>query len=115
MSLHEIVDKIKSQMRKGTLEYCVLAVLHEKESYPSEIIAKLKEENLIVIEGTLYPLLNRLKKSDFVSYRWQESSEGPPRKYFKITEQGELALKEIHNAWQQYHNAVNKITKNTLQ
>ncbi len=102
-------------MRKGTLEYCVLAVLHEQESYPSEIIAKLKEQNLIVIEGTLYPLLNRLKKSGYLSYRWQESSEGPPRKYFKITPTGEQVLKEIHKAWQEYYQAVNTITQNTLK
>ncbi len=101
-------------MRKGTLEYCVLAVLHEQESYPSEIIAKLKEQDLIVIEGTLYPILNRLKKSDFVTYRWQESTEGPPRKYFKITKTGTQALKEIHQAWQKYYTAVNTITQNTL-
>ncbi len=115
MSITETVEKIKSQMRKGTLEYCVLAVLHDQESYPSEIIARLKEENLIVIEGTLYPLLNRLKKSDFLTYRWQESTEGPPRKYFKITPLGEKALLEIHNAWQDYYSAVNTITKNTLK
>lgn len=106
------IEKIKSQMRKGTLEYCVLAVISEKESYPSEIINQLKEKNLIVIEGTLYPLLTRLKNSDYLSYRWEESTGGPPRKYFSITEKGKQVLSELHTAWEEYSRSVNSITKN---
>ncbi len=97
-------------MRKGTLEYCVLSVVDEEESYPTEIIQKLKTHNLIVIEGTLYPLLTRLKNAGFLKYRWQESSEGPPRKYFSLTAEGKKVLEELRNSWQEYSQAVNTIT-----
>ncbi len=99
-------------MRKGTLEFCVLAVIDEKESYPSEIIDALKSKNLIVIEGTLYPLLTRLKKANYVSYRWEESTGGPPRKYFTTTKEGKKVLQELNTAWQEYSKSVNTITKN---
>ena len=79
------VDNVKSQMRKGMLEYCIMLLLHKEPSYASDIIQKLKEAQLIVVEGTLYPLLTRLKNDDLLSYEWVESTQGPPRKYYKLT------------------------------
>ena len=89
------VDNVKSQMRKGMLEYCIMLLLHKEPSYASDIIQKLKEAQLIVVEGTLYPLLTRLKNDDLLSYEWVESTQGPPRKYYKLTEQGEVFLGEL--------------------
>ena len=86
------VDNVKSQMRKGMLEYCIMLLLHKEPAYASDIIQKLKEAQLIVVEGTLYPLLTRLKNDDLLSYEWVESTQGPPRKYYKLTEQGETFL-----------------------
>lgn len=77
------VDNVKSQMRKGMLEYCIMLLLHKEPAYASDIIQKLKEAKLIVVEGTLYPLLTRLKNDDLLSYEWVESTQGPPRKYYK--------------------------------
>ena len=85
-------DNAKSQMRKGMLEYCVLLLLSRQASYATDIIAQLKEAELIVVEGTLYPLLSRLKKDGLLSYQWQESTQGPPRKYYELTEDGRTAL-----------------------
>ncbi len=82
------VDNVKSQMRKGMLEYCIMLLLHKEPAYASDIIQKLKEAQLIVVEGTLYPLLTRLKNDDLLSYEWVESTQGPPRKYYKLTEKG---------------------------
>ena len=76
------VDNVKSQMRKGMLEYCIMLLLHKEPAYASDIIQKLKEAQLIVVEGTLYPLLTRLKNDDLLSYEWVESTQGPPRKYY---------------------------------
>ena len=89
------VDNVKSQMRKGMLEYCIMLLLHKEPAYASDIIQKLKEAQLIVVEGTLYPLLTRLKNDDLLSYEWVESTQGPPRKYYKLTEQGELSQKDF--------------------
>ncbi len=94
-------DNAKSQMRKGMLEYCVLLLLSRQASYATDIIAQLKEAELIVVEGTLYPLLSRLKKDGLLSYQWQESTQGPPRKYYELTEDGRTALQELNNAWAQ--------------
>lgn len=90
---------IKSQMRKGILEYCVLLLLSKQKAYPSDIIKSLSEASLIVVEGTLYTLLNRLRKEGKLSYEWQESTMGPPRKYYYITPLGEETLIEMSNAW----------------
>ncbi len=89
----------KSQMRKGMLEFCVLLILSRKAAYSSDIIAQLKNARLIVVEGTLYPLLSRLKKDGLLSYQWQESTQGPPRKYYVLTPEGQLALKDMHAEW----------------
>ena len=96
------VDNVKSQMRKGMLEYCIMLLLHN-------IIQKLKEAQLIVVEGTLYPLLTRLKNDDLLSYEWVESTQGPPRKYYKLTEQGEVFLGELEISWKELNETVNHI------
>jgi PadR family transcriptional regulator PadR len=102
-------DNIKSQMRKGYLEYCILLILRKKAAYASDIIAELKDARLIVVEGTLYPLLTRLKNGGLLDYRWEESTQGPPRKYYEMTPQGILFLEELESAWDEINNVVNKI------
>ncbi len=92
-------ENISSQMRKGILEYCILSILESGDAYSSDIIVRLKEAKIIVVEGTLYPLLTRLKNQEYLSYRWEESKQGPPRKYYNITENGHLLLKELESAW----------------
>ena len=107
------IEKTKAQMKKGVLEFCILSVLSGGENYPSEIITKMKEAKLIVVEGTLYPLLMRLKNDGLLAYRWEESTSGPPRKYYKLTPVGEQFLKELETTWNELVDAVNKtITKN---
>lgn len=93
------VDNAKSQMRKGMLEYCVLLLLRKEPSYANDIITRLKQAELIVVEGTLYPLLTRLKKDGLLSYEWRESTLGPPRKYYALTADGELFLTGLDTAW----------------
>lgn len=104
------VENTKAQMRKGVLEYCILSTLEHKEAYPSEIIGTLKEGRLIVVEGTLYPLLTRLKNSGLLSYRWEESPSGPPRKYYTLTETGKTFLKELDATWRDLSEAVRLTT-----
>jgi PadR family transcriptional regulator PadR len=103
------VGNVKSQMRKGMLEYCILLLLHKEPFYTSDIIRKLKESQLIVVEGTLYPLLTRLKNDDFLSYEWIESPQGPPRKYYKLTDKGETFLGELENLWKELNETVNHL------
>lgn len=103
------VDNAKSQMRKGMLEYCIMLLLKEKAYYTSDIIKRLSEANLLVVEGTLYPLLTRLKNDGVLSYEWQESTQGPPRKYYLLTEEGKAALEQMDAAWNEISNAVNNI------
>lgn len=105
------IENTKAQMRKGVLEFCILAILHRKEAYPSEVIEELKSVKLIVVEGTLYPLLTRLKNAGLLTYRWEESSSGPPRKYYKLTEIGQKFLIELETTWGQLAQAVQKATK----
>ena len=105
------IENTKAQMRKGVLEYCILSTLSEGEAYPSDIIGKLKEAKLIVVEGTLYPLLTRLKNTGLLSYRWEESKSGPPRKYYKLTELGSKFLKELDTTWNELQKAVNSTRK----
>lgn len=101
-------ENAKLQMRKGVLELCILSILSQGDAYPTEIIDKLKETKLVVVEGTLYPLLTRLKNTGLLSYRWEESSSGPPRKYYKLTEIGEQYLRELQISWNELVDAVNK-------
>ena len=102
-------DNIKSQMRKGYLEYCILLILRKKPAYASDIISELKEARLMVVEGTLYPLLTRLKNGELLDYRWEESTQGPPRKYYEMTALGASFLGELETAWEEINNVVKKI------
>jgi PadR family transcriptional regulator PadR len=104
------LENTKAQMRKGVLEYCILSIINEKEVYPSEILEKLKTAKLIVVEGTLYPLLTRLKNMELLSYRWEESTGGPPRKYYSITKIGKAFLEELTSTWQELNFAVAQLT-----
>jgi PadR family transcriptional regulator PadR len=97
----------QAQMRKGVLELCILSILSQGDAYPTEIIDKLKETRLVVVEGTLYPLLTRLKNTGLLGYRWEESTSGPPRKYYRLTSIGEQYLKELQHSWQELVEAVN--------
>jgi PadR family transcriptional regulator PadR len=105
------IENTKAQMKKGVLEFCILSILSGEENYPSEIITKMKAAKLIVVEGTLYPLLMRLKNDDLLSYRWEESISGPPRKYYKLTPLGKQYLKELKSTWNELVDAVNKAMK----
>lgn len=95
------IENAKAQMRKGVLELCILSIIEEDEVYPSDIISRLKSNDLIVVEGTLYPLLTRLKNDGLLDYSWRESNAGPPRKYFKITDLGRQFLEALSSSWQQ--------------
>lgn len=99
-------------MRKGVLELCILSIIAEEDAYASDILEKLKASELIVVEGTLYPLLTRLKNDGLTAYRWEESKSGPPRKYYQITEVGQKVLQDLKNGWDDLVGSVNNITKN---
>ena len=101
------LENTQAQMRKGVLEYCILSILANEEVYPSDIISRMKEARLIVVEGTLYPLLTRLKNAGLLSYRWVESNAGPPRKYYSLTPLGEKFLEELRSTWKELVDAVN--------
>jgi PadR family transcriptional regulator PadR len=104
------IENTKAQMRKGVLEYCILSILRDEDAYVAEILDTLKDAKLLVVEGTIYPLLTRLKNAGLLSYRWEESTSGPPRKYYGLTETGKLFLKELSSTWDDLHNAVTKVT-----
>lgn len=113
LMIGETIEKAKAQMRKGVLELCILAIIAgEDEVYPSDILNKLKEAELIVKEGTLYPLLSRLKDAGFLGYTWKESDQGPPRKYFHISSDGRLFLRGLTRTWQELVQAVEKSIQN---
>ena len=105
-------DNSKAQMRKGVLEYCILSVLSEGDAYASDIINRLKKARMIVVEGTLYPLLTRQKNAGLLAYRWEESTQGPPRKYYSITEEGVRFLEDLDASWQELVDSVNKLRNN---
>ncbi|WP_136667065.1 PadR family transcriptional regulator [Flavobacterium sp. H122] len=104
------IENTKAQMRKGVLEFCILSVLKEKDAYTSEILDTLKNAKLLVVEGTVYPLLTRLKNDGLLTYRWEESTSGPPRKYYGLTDDGQDFLKELNITWNELAGAVNTIT-----
>lgn len=104
-----LVENMNSQMRKGILEYSVLLLLKKRPCYSSDVIEELKKAHLIVVEGTLYPLLTRLKSNGILSYSWVESTQGPPRKYYSITEEGAKLLEEMENTWQKISNTIGTI------
>lgn len=107
------LENTKAQMRKGILEYCILSILEKRDAYVAEILEELKNAKLIVVEGTIYPLLTRLKNSNLLEYRWEESTGGPPRKYYKLTPLGNDFLKELSKSWDELKLAVKTIsTKN---
>jgi PadR family transcriptional regulator PadR len=108
------LENTKAQMRKGVLELCILSILSNQEAYPSDIIERLKQGELIVVEGTLYPMLSRLKNAGLLSYSWRESPAGPPRKYFQITDIGRDFLSELHRSWGDLVVAVHRTTENSI-
>ena len=104
-----IIENNKTQMRRGVLEYSILLILAGGDGYASSIIQKLKEVNIIVAEGTIYPLLIRLKKLDLLTYRWEESTQGPPRKYYMITDLGREQLAGLDAAWEELAEGIETI------
>lgn len=108
------VDNTKSQMRKGMLEYCIMLLLHRQPSYANDIISQLKDANMIVVEGTLYPLLTRLKNDNILKYKWIESKQGPPRKYYSLTMDGEEALRQLDMSWDELAFTVSVLKKPQL-
>ena len=101
----------KAQMKKGVLEYCILLILARRDSYANEIINELKDSKMIVVEGTLYPLLTRQKNAGLLAYRWEESTQGPPRKYYSITDEGRTFLAELNSSWQELVESVELLQK----
>lgn len=107
------LENTQAQMRKGILEYCILLIISGQDAYVSDIINKLKASKIIVVEGTIYPLLTRLKNMGLLSYRWEESTQGPPRKYYNITEEGRRCLEGLENSWQELTQAINNLKSQT--
>lgn len=104
------IENTKAQMRKGVLEYCILSVLKDNDAYVAEILDTLKDAKLLVVEGTIYPLLTRLKNAGLLNYRWEESTGGPPRKYYGLTETGKIFLNELTTTWEELQTAVTIVT-----
>ena len=105
------IENAKAQMKKGVLEYCILAIISRKACYASEIIRELKEAKMLIVEGTLYPLLTRQKNAGLLKYRWEESKQGPPRKYYTLTEKGRDYLSELDESWNELIKAVHWINE----
>ena len=103
------IENTKAQMRKGVLEFCILSILNSGDAYTSEILSSLKSAEMIVVEGTIYPLLTRLKNAGLLTYRWEESTSGPPRKYYVLTENGGMFLKELDKTWSNLIKSVNQV------
>ena len=104
------IENTQSQMRKGILEFCILSIIKRGEAYPSDIAEEMKKSGMNILEGTLYPLLTRLKNAEMVTYRWEESSGGPPRKYFSLTPTVQSFYEELHQTWKELSSAVNALT-----
>lgn len=109
------LENAKAQMRKGVLEFCILSVLSNSDAYTNDIIGRLKQARLIVVEGTLYPLLTRLKNAGLLNYRWEESSSGPPRKYYSLTENGRRFLEGLKTTWDELVEAVSQTQTNNTR
>lgn len=103
------IEKSLIQMRKGNLELCILSIIQRSDAYAPEIIEELKQNEIIVVEGTIYPLLTRLKNNGILEYRWEESSSGPPRKYYTLTSDGKEFLNQLKQAWVQLSQTIQKI------
>jgi len=108
------IDNTKAQMRKGILELCILLILKKDSKYSFEILKTLKDHHMLIVEGTLYPLLTRLKNSELLEYRWEESKNGPPRKYYNITKKGKEFLSELSISWNELSNSVNELVKKEI-
>lgn len=108
-------DNVKAQMRKGILEYCILAILSRGDSYAPKIIAELKQAEMIVVEGTLYPILTRQKNAGLLTYRWEESPQGPPRKYYMLTEKGRDYLQTLDDTWDELVRQIRFIRHGQIQ
>ncbi len=108
----DYLENIKTQIRKGMLEFAILVIIEGEEIYASEILKKLHKTDLIVVEGTLYPLLSRLKRQELVDYAWQESKSGPPRKYYKLTQKGRDAIEGLKQSWESLYTSINSLMKN---
>ena len=104
------IENTKAQMRKGVLEFCILSILKNKDAYVADILSTLKDAKMLVVEGTVYPLLTRLKNAELLTYRWEESTSGPPRKYYELTNEGKVFLKELDTTWGELQRAVNLVT-----
>ena len=104
-----MLENTKAQMRKGTLEFSILLVVSRGEIYSSDILKELKKADLIVVEGTLYPILSRLRKEGLLEYKWEESKNGPPRKYYKITEKGEEVINKLKKVWEDLYKSINSL------
>jgi PadR family transcriptional regulator, regulatory protein PadR len=104
------IENTQSQMKKGILEFCILSIIRRGEAYPSDIVEEMRAANMQILEGTLYPLLTRLKNAEMLTYRWEESNSGPPRKYFSLTPKGELFYRELEQTWTELSMAVNTLT-----
>ncbi|MBO5875504.1 MAG: PadR family transcriptional regulator [Alistipes sp.] len=102
-------ENVKAQMRKGILEYCILAIIAREDSYAPKIIAELKQSQMIVVEGTLYPILTRQKNAGLLTYRWEESPQGPPRKYYMLTDKGREHLRLLDEAWSELVEQIAKV------
>ncbi len=112
MSIEELnLENTKAQMRKGILEYAILLTIARGEIYASDILKELKEDNLIVVEGTLYPLLSRLKSDGLLDYTWKESKTGPPRKYYRLKDKGKTALKNLTSTWHELSSSISSLIK----
>ena len=106
------IENTQVQMRKGILEFCILHIISRGEVYASDMLEELTSARIMVVEGTLYPLLTRLRKAGLVDYRWEESTSGPPRKYYQLTNEGKAFLEELRDTWKELVNSTNKITTN---
>jgi len=109
------IENFNAQIKKGVLEYCILHLVSQQDAYASEIIKDMKKAKIIVVEGTLYPLLTRLKNDGHLSYRWEESKQGPPRKYYTITESGKKHLNQLDQSWNELNTGVNHIIHKKAQ
>ena len=109
--LKKDIENTRAQMRKGTLEFCILLVISQGKMYANDILLELKKADLIVVEGTVYPLLSRLKNSGLLDYSWEESPNGPPRKYYHLTDHGKATIKELAHTWQQLDKTINNLLK----
>jgi PadR family transcriptional regulator PadR len=109
--MDNITENVRSQMRKGVLEYCILCLLSKEDAYASSLLTRLKDANMIVVEGTLYPMLIRQKNQGLLTYRWEESPQGPPRKYYSLTDKGREQLAQMDDAWNEIIATIEEIKK----